>query len=266
AMLVIALAIPTVVQGQAIYGTVVDDTARGPVDGAEVDLLHEGAAVAGTVTDSLGRFTIAAPRAGTYGLVVRHAVFMTYQVDSVTLGTGESVTLQIRLGRQAVPLEPLVVTARRSRRGLAGFDERRRAGFGHFIVREDITTRAAGQLTDVLRNVPGLSFRRLRRGGVLTQMRGGASGRCAPAMWVDGIQMQESEQSTLDQIFAPDMIEAVEVYSSHATAPAQYVSGTCGVILFWTRQGSGAEGTPWQWKKVLAGAGAAVLVIILLAR
>ena len=78
--------------------------------------------------------------------------------------------------------------------------------------------------------------------------------------------MRESEQGTLDQILTPEMIEAIEVYTSHAAAPAQYVSGLCGVILVWTRQGSGAEGAPWQWTKVLAGAGAAVLAIILLAR
>jgi hypothetical protein len=262
-----ALAVRSPIQAQAVYGTVVDDSMRAAVVGAEVGLMVQGQrAVAPVLTDSLGRFMLAAPRAGTYGLRVSHASFLTYEVDSIEVGTGEVVTLQVRLGRQTIPLQALVVTARRSHTGLAGFDRRRRAGFGHFITREEITSRAAGRVTDILRNVPGLSFRPLRGGAYVTLMSGGGSGRCAPTVWVDGVQMRETEQSTIDQVLTPALIEAVEVYTSHAAAPTQYVSGLCGVILFWTRQGSRDDGERWQWKKMLAGAGAAVLLIILLAR
>lgn len=266
AVVAIALTLPAALEGQAIYGTVVDDTLRAAVEGAEVVLLHEGSRMAAAVTDSVGRFSLVVPGAGTYTLRVSHIAFLTYDVDSVDVGTGETVTLQIRLGRETVPLQPLVVTARQSRPGLDGFDERRRAGLGHFIEREEIAHRAGGRVTDILRGVPGLAFRRLRRGGVVTEMRGGSSGRCVPTIWVDGAQMGESEQSTLDQTLTLDVIEAVEVYTSYGAAPTQYASAACGVILFWTRQGSGAEGERWQWSKVLAGAGAAVLVIILLVR
>ncbi|HEX6134121.1 MAG TPA: carboxypeptidase regulatory-like domain-containing protein [Longimicrobiales bacterium] len=256
-------------QAQTVHGTVVDDVGRQPVAGAEVALTGAGLrAESRTATDSLGRFSLQAPRAGVYGVRVSHDSFVVFTEDSLSLGTGEVVTLEIRLGRSALPLQPLRVTARRTRLGLVGFDERRRAGFGQYLVREDIEARSASRVTDLLQAMTGLSLRPAgeRRAGSIVLMSGGAGGRCEPTVWVDDVQMRQSDHGTIDQILSPGVVEAVEVYTSHAAAPPRYVTTPCGVILFWTRQGGDEGGGRFQWKKVLAGAGAAGLLIFLLVR
>lgn len=249
---------------QAVSGVVVDEQSRTAVAGAEVELLPErqrdGALAR---TDSTGRFVLAAPRAGTYRLQVRHAAYVTYQVDSVTIGIGEVVSLEIRMGREAVPIEPLVVTARRTAMYMTGFEDRRRMGFGRFLTREDFDVHASTRVTDLLRNLQGLSFRSAGGAGSMIYMRGG-TGLCQPAIWLDGVQVRQYPGNTMDDILTPDIIEAVEMYTSVASAPTQYVSGPCGVLMLWTRRGSGAGGQPWQWKKLLLGLGAAAGLLLLI--
>lgn len=251
-------------EAQTVSGVVVDERSRTAIVGAEVELLPErqrnGARAR---TDSTGRFVLAAPRTGVYRLQVRHASYMTYQVDSVTVGIGEVVSLEIRLGRDAVPLEPLVVTARRTAMYMAGFEDRRRAGFGRFLTREDFDVHASTRVSDLLRNLQGLSFRTQGGAGSMIYMRGGA-GLCQPAIWLDGVQVRQYPGNTMDDILTPDIIEAVEMYTSVASAPTQYVSGPCGVLMLWTRRGSGAGGQPWQWKRLLIGLGAAAGLFLLI--
>ena len=52
------------------------------------------------------------------------------------------------------PIEPLVVTARRTAMYMAGFEDRRRMGFGRFMTREDFDVHASTRVTDLLRNLP----------------------------------------------------------------------------------------------------------------
>lgn len=252
---------------QVIQGRVLEEGSRSPVAGAEVELLTDRLRErTRATTDGAGAFVLTAPRSGTYALRVTHPSYMTYEADSVVVGGGEAVMLEIRLGRGAIPLEPLVVTARRNAR-MVGFDDRQETGLGRFITREDIDRRSAFRTSDLLRGVQGITLRRSgRSGAMLALMRGGATGLCQPAIWLDGVQVRQLPGSTLDDFLTPGTIEAIEVYPSHAVAPVEYVSGSCGVILIWTRRGSGEDGEPWQWKKMLAGAGAALLVIFLIAR
>jgi hypothetical protein len=69
----------------------------------------------------------------------------------------------------------------------------------------------------------------------------------------------------LDDFLTPERIEGVEVYTSFSTAPAEFIYGTCGVILFWTRPGGREGGDPWSWRKVLIGLGVAVGLILWIA-
>lgn len=269
-LLVLALPIlltlvgPTPAATQTIRGAVIDASTRAPLEHAEVILVAERPAEdTRAVTDASGIFELAAPRAGTYTIIVNHPGYTAYEADSVTIGTGEVVTVEIRLGQGAIPLQPLVVTVRRSSH-MAGFDERRARGLGRYITREEIEARGAARVTDLLSGLPGLTFQRAGPSGRIILMSGGL--RCQPAIWVDGIESRERPGLTMDELLTPNMIEGIEVYNSSATAPSRYVTGPCGVILFWTRRGTGEEGEPWGWKRVLAGAGAALLVVLFLIR
>ena len=253
-------------QAQVIHGVVIDADSRMAVSGADVELVDARTAQrTGVTTDSLGAFLLTAVRAGTYRLRVTHPSYVPYEADSVAVAGGEAVMLEIRLGQAAIPLEPLVVTARRQV-AMTGFDERRKAGFGRFITREDIDRRSAFRTSDLLRTVQGITLRPAGRSGSFVLMRGGGTGLCQPAIWVDGVLTRQVAGGTIDELLAPNAIEAVEVYTAHGGAPTEYISGSCGVILFWTRRGSGGEGEPWQWKKMLIGAGIALVVIVLIAR
>lgn len=254
---------------QMVSGTVVDDRAQQPIEGAEVVLTRDGSAQSPrTLTDTTGRFTLRVPRAGVYTLHVRHPSFLPFEATSLNLGTGEVMSLEVRLGVETIPLEPIRVTARRAPTGLAGFDQRRRAGFGQYMTRDEIRLHAGGRVTDLLRNMSGLTFRPApdSRAGSIALMSGGATGRCLPMVWIDDVQVEQHENSTLDQVLTPSTIEAVEVYTSHAAAPPQYVSGLCGVIVFWTRQGGEEGASRFDWKKVVGGAAASGLLIFLLLR
>ena len=260
-------------EAQVIQGIVVEAeagptpagmAARAPVAGATVELLTEGGGGGGpgTTTDSLGRFSLRVPGAGRYGLRVSHPGHRPFQTDSVEVGRGETVSVEVRLGRNVIPLEPLVVTARIPA-DITGFHRRRLGGgFGTFMTREEIEARAPGRTTELLRGMPGVTIRFERWGvGPTIEMRGGF-GTCEPAIFVDGVLAPQYRGSRLDDFLTPDRIEGVEVYSSFSAAPVQYLAGTCGVILFWTRRGDRGNGEPWHWKRVLIGLGAAVALIL----
>ncbi len=259
-------------KAQVIRGVVVeaaDSASRraepDPIPGAEVELLMQGQRVAPRVlTDSLGLFLISVPQPGTYGIRVSHPAYLTYESGAVEVASGESVALEVRLGHNVIPLEPLVVTAR-VHGATTGFNQRRGTGaFGTFLTREDIQTRAAARTSDLLRGLPGVTIR-FQRWGVAPaiEMRNGF-GICEPAIFVDGVRAPVlAGGGGLDDFLTPDRIEAVEVYNSFSMAPVQYISGHCGVILFWTRSGDRAGGKPWHWKRMILGLGAAVVAIVL---
>ena len=230
-----------------------------PIPGAEVELVtgEEGEGI-WALTDSLGMFRISAPRAGAFRIRVNHPAYVPYEAESVEVGQGETVSIQIRLGRNVIPLEPLVVRARTTP-SIAGFHQRRtRGAFGTFITREEVEARAASQTTDLLRGLPGVRINFQRWGvGPSIEMQNGF-GSCEPTIYVDGVRAPQSDQSSLNDFLVPERIEGVEVYSSSTSAPAQYTSGMCGVILFWTRRGAREGGEPWGWKRVLIGLGLAV--------
>lgn len=253
-------------RAQIVRGVVVEAETRAPIGGAAVELIGDGARAKMQVrSDSAGMFALSPPHPGAWLVRASHPSFVASAGDSVHVGAGETIRIELRLGRTVIPLDPLIVTAR-STGLLAEFDERRRAGsFGRFLTREQIEARAAGRTTDLLRGMPGVTLApiRGRPNRVMVRMQSGL-GSCLPAVWIDGVQVRQMPESALDDVLSPGAIEAVEVYNSFSAVPPQFVSGVCGAMLFWTRRGDETEGEPWRWKRVLAGAGAALLVFLLI--
>lgn len=252
---------------QIVEGVVVADASGEPVRGAVIEL---AGAVSGGVlqtrTDSLGVFSISVRAGEAYQLRVRHPGYVPYDADLESVGAGRTVDLEIRMGTDAIPLEPLVVTARASTR-FAGFERRRRAyGNGRFLTRPEIEARGVARTSQLLRGMGNLTLREVGRGrGTLVLMHSGL-GLCNPALYVDGQRVDQTRETTIDDFLNPEMIEAVEVYTSLSGVPAQFASGTCGAIAVWTRKGERGEGKPWQWKRALIGLGSAAAVILFLIR
>jgi hypothetical protein len=265
------LAAPMTAQGQVILGRVYEEGRRTPVASAQIALLSaDGRERSSTLTDSAGEFRVVPAVPGRYTLRVQHIAYAEYLSEVVDVERSETVELEIRLGRTVIPLQPLLVTARTRDTGrMTGFNERMRShSFGRFMTRSEIERRAGGRTTDLLRTVPGVSVVPIRIRGrsgperYMVSMRNG-SATCQPAIYVDGVIVRQYAESTVDDMLSPDVLEGVEIYTSSAGAPAQYTeSGTCGVILFWTRQGEG--GAKFSWKRLLIGVGTLGAVILLI--
>lgn len=260
----LAMGLSTHAAGQSLQGVVVDAASRGPISGAVIELQAAGSPrLIRTTADTTGRFYVPLSRPGLYTLRATRLGYLQQSGDTVRVGESESVTVEIRLDRTTLPLLPVRVTARVS--GLPeGFEARRATGFGRFLTRTDIDNRRASQTSDLFRGMPGVVLAPQRRGSTQTMMMRSALGLCQPAVWIDGMYIAPVAGQSIDQVVTPAVIEAAEVYSSIASVPIQYRTGTCGAVLFWTKRGDGDDRPKTRWWKIALGASAAVGLMMLI--
>jgi hypothetical protein len=249
---------------QRIMGIVLEDASRTPVVEAQVTVVHAGGAPRTTIhTDSLGRFVVAVP-SGRYNILVERIGYQAFTSSVLSVGDGETLSAEIRLGVGAVPLQPLVVTARSipPRGRAADFyarrdDPARAAGF--FVTRDDIERGAPARTTDVLVRIPTVALVSngpLGSENYMIFLRGSAGanvdGRCLPSLFIDGIRVHQNDNASVNDRIDPSQLEGVEVYSRAAFAPAEFAGGNdCGVVAFWTRVAE--SGNDWNWKRIGAG-------------
>jgi hypothetical protein len=256
AAIAIALA-PASIAAQTITGTILDAATNRPVDAAEI-LLHgeDEAIVARAQSDAAGRFTIHPPAAGAWVLTVRRIGFTTIVSDPLQLQAGDWVTVDVILATDAIALDPIVVTARRSIRSpdVQRFYDRRdlaaRSGIGHFIVRDEIERLSPQRPTDLLRGMPGLRVVRGQSGrGEGIRMASG----CIPAIYVDGMPLNRMQRTdSVDDFVAVLDLEGIEIYRGATSRVAQYHDPTgCGLILVWTRGGYHDPQQPFKWKLIV---------------
>ena len=253
------------IAAQSFRGVVVDAATRNPIAGTIIQAgWDRGNQPRRVTTDSAGAFFLTLPGPGLYTIVATKIGYLQHRGDTVRVRDGEAVGLRIELDRNVVPLRPVVVTERLSWLP-EGFEQRRSAGFGRFLTRTDIENRRGSKTSDLLRGLPGLQLAPVRRGrgtGSALMMRG-TGGLCSPAVWVDGIPLAD-DGASIDQVLTPTVLEAVEVYNSTSNAPVQYRTGTCGVVLFWTKRGPDENREKTRWWKLALGATAGVGLVLLL--
>jgi hypothetical protein len=258
------LLLPAAAKSQTIRGVVVEDGTSTPIAGALVELMApDESSVATAQSNSTGAFLLRPRRSGSFILRLRHLGYATVVSDTLVLKPEEAVEVEVRMDRTAIPLEPLVVTARRNAR-LAGFYERQqRSGIGRYVTRAELERRPGARATELLRMMPGVSLVPVTLGsgsptGNLITMRGGA-GRCMPTIYLDGVVVKQYADSPVDDFLKADMLEGIEVYTAFTSAPSPiHALDGCGVVAFWTRPV--IPGT-WSWKKAAAGAVGFVLII-----
>ncbi len=257
-------------EAQTVGGRVVEDSTHDPVSGAIVSVLRPDGVLLGTTrTDSIGAFLVSLDSAGVIRLRVSHPSFKTIESDTVSVDENEAVTLELRVSRQAIPIAPLVVTARADQR-LQGFHERllKRYAFGQFVTKEQIARRPGVSASELLRFVPGVRLVSIPpcHGCVdenMIYMRGGAD-QCLATVLIDGMEVKQGVGMPIDATLTPDMLEGVEVYPNPGTVPPQLgvFSNQCGVVAFWLKP---PEGSKLSWKR-LGIATAIVLGLLLLFR
>lgn len=224
----------TVLRGPGrLTGTVLNESNR-PVRDAIVEVVRTAIS---TSTDTAGRFQLANLPVGTHALEVRRIGFAPQRIP-VHLASRSPSIVSVVLEKPVRMLDAVRVTETVYSRRQTEFERRRRRGFGHFISREDLERRAASQLSDILRTVPGVRVYSSPTGNVIVFQRGSSfSGPCRPTVYLDGMRLGTNED--LDFLANVSSLEAVEVYTGAGQAPVEFSSGGCGSLVLWTRMDGG---------------------------
>ncbi len=229
----------------SIEGRVVRPDAR-PVRGASVGLLGSTDSAA---TNDNGHFILRHTAPGPRILWVHGIGFEPVRV-AVTLAAGQSRTLAITVAQMIATLPTVVTTAPYpAEYSKVGLDRRIQAGVGTFITLDQIAKRQASTVTQLLQNVRGIHL--YANTGGLARDPGvrveSSQGDCVGFM-LDGVPQETFRPSDLDQMFTPDQIGAIEIYSP-ASKPVGFGSETrgalgetCTVVAIWTRSELGLTG------------------------
>ncbi len=222
---------------QAILTGRVADTTGKALAGAEVVV---NAVQRRTVTRSDGSFRLDSLPAGQHAILFRAIGYNPEQLVH-RFRRDDSVMVTVVLEPGVTELPSITVEAKEARPTpkMAGFLERRAAGFGSFIDETVLRERESSPLSMVLRgHVAGLTFVHLpnNQGYGITMSRN-KSKACFAQIFLDGMRIVKGGDSyNIDQHTVQDLM-AVEVYKGGATTPAQFggSNSSCGTVLLWTR-------------------------------
>lgn len=259
AVCAVLMAPPFALSAQTIRGRVLDQANGEPVADAIVTAMWSAAdSIGSIVTDSTGSFFVRAPRAGKVLLQVERIGYRTVQTAAIDLGAGDIIAVDVPITTSPVKLEPIGVEVLRgpvvTGTLLDGYHERRywlgeQLGLGTFLTRDQLDTRYAVNMSDVMRMLPSVRMvRNVKTGGwnvaigatSLSEFHG-----CKYAkVLVDGVWANRrgdihEEDNDIDLMAIPNMLEGIEVYRGGAQMPAEFGGPTsrCGVVALWTRRG-----------------------------
>lgn len=253
-----------------------DDGSGAAVADVEIAFVDAGGGLVWRgITDVAGSVVAELDEPGVYRIRASHPGFQPWESEALGFEEGAVVALELRLGLRAIPLEPLIVVGRRSPEAVhvEEFERRRTdpAGSGGvFLTRADIERRPLASASQIVEGIAGVTvqpvltsaapFGELDRG--LIVLPGGRGGRgCLANVWVDGMQVRQGPEFTVDDLLESDNLAGVEVYRRALSAPPAYQTDPdCGVVLFWTRRPD--DGGSWSVTRIAAGA-AAVLGLLL---
>lgn len=255
-------ALPSAVSAQVVSGKLLESGSGAPVVLGQVALLDTtGTVVESTWSDHDGAFLLRAPGPGAYLIAAFRLGYQPVVDGIIELGENGFLPVHLYMKLRPVELPEVTATVRRERveRKLvnAGFYDRAKSGFGHFVTPEEIRKRPPADVPDLLRRIPGPQFvdqgvhgniplfrargraaPRVDAGGNPTS--GPPAGYCFPALYMDGVEVWSPNIPTppppIEEVVAVEDIVGVEVYAGGATKPLQWggSEGNCGIIVFWT--------------------------------
>jgi len=221
----------------------VSSTLGGAVPGTSIILDGRVA----TVTHGDGSFELARVGIGAHLVEVRRIGFVpsVFEIDV----PADDLALELPVTMQPVPveLEMIVVDAERTiwvTGRMREFYDRRRSSRGHFFMSSEIEKRGPIQISDLLRELPGVRVMPGIGGARVGMLRGSSgpvfsstgAGGCAPRVFLDGMRVTVDDDFPLDNLVDPNWIGGLEVYTSAVSAPIRYgAASSCGVILIWTK-------------------------------
>jgi hypothetical protein len=238
--------------GQTLRGRVLTAGDTVGVDGVTVTLSPLGQEpVLQVQSDAEGFFQLPVPQPGRFNLSLSRIGYSSF-VGEVAVGQNEMVEVEIRMAEEAIPLDPLVVTARRviQRFTLDEYRDRmernKRRGVGIFLTREEIENAPTANTTLLLATTPVLYLEPVENTSYGIRMRQRGS-YCTPDYYMDGLL------TSWDRLPAMEDIEGVEIYQSSRmeTVEGDWPS-PCGAVYVWRRSD---WGTPFSWGKLVIAGG-----------
>jgi hypothetical protein len=260
---------------QVVQGRVVDAETGVPIQDVRLTLVDSmGALVAYSGSDVRGAFELRPRQPGSYSVLAERLGYAAFRSDPVDVARGSEIVVAVRMGVDAIPLEPFVVFASSEMRlgRIAEFERRRDDPTlgGHFLDADDVRARPMASPTQLLRTLPSVDLTPIitednRLGSFdrsliyLPGSRGGSlrAGMCLAQVYVDGVQVQQSQSGafSIDDYLAGAPIGGVELYTRASAAPPQYRgTGECGVVLYWTEEPAASQ-RGWGMKRIAAGFG-----------
>jgi hypothetical protein len=194
-------------------------------------------------TGTDGRFVLTGIRAGISQLVARGIGLAPVRM-TVGVQPGDTTRVTLRMTRMTT-LDSVVVTAEATarRRLVDQFIERRRSSVrGYF--RDSSTIGNHNELAGVFGDMPTVTFRNPRGGGLQVMMRAPAgstlssNGNCAATIWLDRVKVLAGTASPLATM-RPEDIAAIEVYPTLADTPFEFGGAPkpgCGAVVIWTKR------------------------------
>ncbi len=204
-----------------------------------------------TITDSTGMFTLPGVPFGTYTIEARAIGYFPEEAMVDIVAFRESPVDILLVALTAAQLDTVRVAAR----GGLEFNDTATTeiytsgGVGTFFDESHLDTLKVNTFSDILRQVPGVTFvegmgpadgferrilmraRSFIAGGNVPGNAG--AGFCIPALFIDGIKLIEGA-TDFDNLVNVGTIRRIEVYPSGLTVPAEFHSqGSCGVIAIW---------------------------------
>jgi hypothetical protein len=188
-------------------------------------------------TDSAGAYRLRVP-AGTQTVDFR-AIGYAPQATVVTLAAESSTEMSQELTTFKRVLDTIQVLAKRVYSiDAKGFERRRKSAAGMFFDADMVRRRSPYSVMQLLYDVPSL---RVYQSGLdrTIVMRGGnsfSSQPCAPAFFLDGVEIPSEFLTDLDMYVRPQTLEGMEVYRGMMVPPEFHRLNKCGAIVVWTRR------------------------------
>jgi hypothetical protein len=254
-VLLLCLSFPGPADAQVhILGRVLEDKTGRPISSAEVALQDvDGYPLSRVVTDEGGNFEFFVRGASAVKIKAGRMGYKEVTTPKLSFENRRLFHLEVRLDPDAILLAPLVIVSASEVIQNAiqdGFQQRLVNGLGHYITRDDVEARNPMLVTDLLRDVPGITLSGGSVGNRPSIRMVRASNRnCATQIWVDGMLINARGISTngslspmdfrIDDVVTPASIEGIEVYRGLSTVPPEFLNrdADCGVIAIWTKRG-----------------------------
>lgn len=254
---------------QVVRGTVVSVEDRTPIRDARLLLRDaDGTTRAAALSSESGVFELRSDASGMVRLEVKHLGFANWETANFALASDALIEVEVKLGIEAIPLEPLTVISRRSAGdpGMFALEQRMTDPTmtgGYFLTKADLDRRPAATPSGLVIGTPGMSVRPAGNTGGLDRSVI-MSGDCVARTFIDGVRYDQTGMTSVDDLLSRDALQGVEVYPRPRAAPPQYQDLTnpgCGVVLFWTRPATIDVDAGWDRGRVAVGFGLIVGVL-----